>query len=96
MPVKSPLPPTEQDGVLDHLETRSIPELVAGMRENMRAVDDALDHALPAIIKFTEALVERMRQGGRLFYIGAGTSGRLGVTDASECPLRSVSLQIGS
>jgi N-acetylmuramic acid 6-phosphate etherase len=46
----------------------------------------AIDHAIPAIDSFVTTALERMRKGGRLFYIGAGTSGRLGVLDASECP----------
>jgi len=49
-------------------------------------VAHAVNEQIPSITAFIEALVPRMEQGGRLFYIGAGTSGRLGILDASECP----------
>lgn len=56
------------------------------MHAQNSAVQLAVETAIPALSKFLEALVPRMKKGGRLFYIGAGTSGRLGVMDASECP----------
>ena len=80
------LPPTEQTGPIRDLETLSIAELTAGMQSSLAAVEQAVATALPAANALIEALVQRMKQGGRLFYIGAGTSGRLGVIDASECP----------
>ena len=80
------LPPTEQPGSIRDLETLSIAELTAGMQSSLAAVEQAVTTALPAANALIEALVQRMKQGGRLFYIGAGTSGRLGVIDASECP----------
>lgn len=80
------LPPTEQTGPIRDLETLSIAELTAGMQSSLAAVEQAVTNALPAANALIEALVQRMKQGGRLFYIGAGTSGRLGVIDASECP----------
>ena len=52
----------------------------------MHEVQPAVEKALPALGDLASALVERMKQGGRLFYLGAGTSGRLGIVDASECP----------
>src|SRR6185437_12646875 len=51
-----------------------------------RKVADAVEREIPAIARAVEAIVAAMESGGRLFYIGAGTSGRLGVLDASECP----------
>lgn len=84
--MNSNLPPTEQQGPLADLEQRSIAELTASMHAHNGAVQRGVEAAIPALNQFMEALVPRMQQGGRLFYIGAGTSGRLGVMDASECP----------
>ena len=61
-------------------------ELLAGINAEDHKVADAVSQAVPRIAELVEQLVPRMRQGGRLFYIGAGTSGRLGVLDASEIP----------
>lgn len=80
------LPPTEQTGPLADLDQRGIAELTHAMHLQNGAVQNAIEKALPALIKFLEVLAPRMRKGGRLFYIGAGTSGRLGIIDASECP----------
>lgn len=80
------LPPTEQSGPHQGLETKSIEELVAAMHGQTQAAFDAVTASLEPIQHFVEAVVPRMKKGGRLFYIGAGTSGRLGVLDASECP----------
>ena len=80
------LPPTEQVGPVGDLESRGTSELVAAMHEVECGVDEAVEAALPAVAAFVEALVPRLARGGRLFYIGAGTSGRLGIVDASECP----------
>ena len=84
--VEKKLPPTEQSGPYDGLDKMSIGALLAAMHGHSEAAFQAVSTCLPAIEKFVEALVPRMHQGGRLFYIGAGTSGRLGVLDASECP----------
>ena len=80
------LPPTEQSGPVDDLHTMSVRELLDAMHRVDDDVQRAVLAAMPALTKLTEALVARMREGGRLFYLGAGTSGRLGVVDASECP----------
>ena len=80
------LPPTEQSGPFDNLQNMSVEALLQAMHEVDDAVQPAVEAALPALAELTKALVERMQQGGRLFYLGAGTSGRLGVVDASECP----------
>jgi len=80
------LPPTEQPGPVDNLHTMSALELIRAMHEVDEAVQPAVEKASEPLAKFVEALVANMQQGGRLFYLGAGTSGRLGVVDASECP----------
>ena len=83
---KSPLPPTEQSGPHQALETKSIAELVRAMHAGTEAAFAAVESCLGEVEAFLDVLVPRMKAGGRLFYIGAGTSGRLGVLDASECP----------
>lgn len=84
--MERPLPPTEQSGPVDDLHTMSVRELLDAMHRVDDDVQGAVLDAMPALTALTEALVVRMREGGRLFYLGAGTSGRLGVVDASECP----------
>jgi N-acetylmuramic acid 6-phosphate etherase len=84
--MERPLPPTEQSGPVDDLHTLSVRELLDAMHRVDDDVQGAVLAAMPALTALTEALVDRMRDGGRLFYLGAGTSGRLGVVDASECP----------
>ncbi len=73
----------EASADLDALAPRSVVELIV---EDHRRVTEAVAAAAPAIGAFGEALVPRMERGGRLIYVGAGTSGRLGVLDAAECP----------
>lgn len=77
---------TEQPGPYRHLETRSANDLLTLINEQDRLVAPAVAECIPALTDLVEAIVPRMEKGGRLFYIGAGTSGRLGVLDASECP----------
>lgn len=77
---------TESESKYQDLEKKSVAELVAAINAEDQTVPLAVERCLPAISSFIEALVPRMSQGGRLFYMGAGTSGRLGVVDASECP----------
>ena len=77
---------TEQPGPYRHLETRTAAELLTYINEQDRLVPPAVAECIPALTALVEAIVPRMERGGRLFYIGAGTSGRLGVLDASECP----------
>lgn len=76
---------TEQPSLYDHLEQKTTAELLASINAEDRKVAQAVASCLPQIELLVEALVERFPQG-RLFYIGAGTSGRLGVLDASEIP----------
>ena len=80
------LPPTEQAGAFDNLQNMDVQELLSAMHEVDQDVQPAVAQAMPALAGLVKALVSRMAQGGRLFYVGAGTSGRLGVVDASECP----------
>ena len=77
---------TEQPSHFDHLEQMSVSELLQHINEEDGSVAEAVRRAIPQIKPFVEAVEERMKRGGRLFYIGAGTSGRLGVLDASELP----------
>jgi len=77
---------TEEASLYDDLEQKPVAELLRDINREDHRVADAVEKALPQITRLTEKIVERMRQGGRLFYIGAGTSGRLGVLDASELP----------
>lgn len=68
---------------LDQMSTRN---LLIGINEEDHTVPLAVEKEIPQIEKLVDACVERMQDGGRLFYMGAGTSGRLGIVDASECP----------
>ncbi|HBB48893.1 MAG TPA: N-acetylmuramic acid 6-phosphate etherase [Flavobacteriaceae bacterium] len=77
---------TESDSLHRDLEKKSISELLYLMNQEDKKVPLAVESVLPEIETLVSVIVEKMRQGGRLFYIGAGTSGRLGILDASECP----------
>ena len=77
---------TEAPSEFNHLETLSTTELLTGMNRLDHTVPQTVAKALPQIERLVDAIVARLGAGGRLFYIGAGTSGRLGVVDASECP----------
>ncbi|MFB6320429.1 N-acetylmuramic acid 6-phosphate etherase [Saccharicrinis sp. FJH54] len=77
---------TESDSVHNNLETKSVNELLHLIHEEDKKVLPAIEKVIPDIQVFVQELVKRMKKGGRLFYIGAGTSGRLGVVDASEIP----------
>jgi len=77
---------TESNSNYDNLEQMSVAELIGNMNREDKTVPLAVEKALPQIERIVEAIVPRMAKGGRLFYIGAGTSGRLGILDASECP----------
>ena len=77
---------TESDSKYSHLEKMSIKELLSNINKEDKTVPHAVEKAIPAIEKLVNVIVKQMKKGGRLFYMGAGTSGRLGVVDASECP----------
>ena len=75
---------TEQDSNYNGLEKMSVIEILSGINHEDHTVPDAVEKAIPQIAAVVESITERMKRGGRVFYMGAGTSGRLGVTDASE------------
>lgn len=77
---------TEQSSRYNHLEKMSVGELLVNINKEDITVPLAVEKAIPQIEKLVEAVSDKMLMGGRLFYIGAGTSGRLAVVDASECP----------
>ena len=77
---------TEQNSAYDNLQEMSVHDLLVGINREDARVHEAVRKVIPVMEQLVERIVERMRRGGRLFYIGAGTSGRLGVTDASELP----------
>ncbi len=68
------------------IETQSIREILRYMNDENRKITDAIEQCIPEIEKVTTGVVQAFEKGGRLIYLGAGTSGRLGVLDASECP----------
>ena len=77
---------TEQDSLYRHLEKMSTEELLTNINQEDQKVAIAIKQEIGSIAPFIDHIAGKMDQGGRLFYIGAGTSGRLGVVDASECP----------
>lgn len=77
---------TEQSSKYEHLEKMPVAELLRNINNEDKTVPLAIETALPQIEELTNKVVEKLKEGGRLFYIGAGTSGRLGIVDASECP----------
>jgi len=77
---------TEQSSNYDGLEQMSVSDLLANINKEDQTVPLAVQKALPQIETLVTKIVEKINLGGRLFYIGAGTSGRLGIVDASECP----------
>jgi N-acetylmuramic acid 6-phosphate etherase len=77
---------TEQASHYHHLEKMSVSEIITNINKEDFVVAEAVKKALPQIEKMITAVSEKIITGGRLFYIGAGTSGRLGILDASECP----------
>ena len=77
---------TEQDSNYNHLEKMSVKELLQNINNEDKTVPIAVEKALPQIELLIQKIVKQLSNGGRLFYTGAGTSGRLGILDASECP----------
>lgn len=77
---------TESSSLYRHLEQMSTRQLLTNINTEDRKVPLAVEVAIPQIEKLVDAVADKMLSGGRLFYIGAGTSGRLGIVDASECP----------
>ncbi len=77
---------TESESRYHSLESKSVEELLRGINTEDKSVAENVELAIPVMIPLIDLITEKMRSGGRLFYIGAGTSGRLGIVDASECP----------
>lgn len=77
---------SEESSLYDDLEKKSVHELLVDINAEDKKVAEAVERAIPQIERLVSLVAPRMRQGGRLFYMGAGTSGRLGVLDASEIP----------
>ncbi len=79
-------PTTEQSSNYNNLEKMDTFELLSNINAEDKTVPLAIEKVIPSIEKLVDIIYTKMKNGGRLFYIGAGTSGRLGVLDASECP----------
>ena len=77
---------TEQPSKYRHLEQMSVEELLTSINGEDKTVPLAVEKVIPVITDLVKVIIEKMKDGGRLFYLGAGTSGRLGILDASECP----------
>ena len=77
---------TESDSNYDSLEGMTTSDLLKNINREDKTVAHSIEKQIPQIKKLVNAIVPKMKDGGRLFYIGAGTSGRLGIVDASECP----------
>lgn len=77
---------TESESNHHDLDKMSVEQILRGINQEDKCVPLAVEKAIPAITEFVEKALPRMQDGGRLFYIGAGTSGRLGIVDASEIP----------
>lgn len=77
---------TEQSSIYNNLENMDTFELLSNINREDKTVPMILEKAIPSIKKLVDVIYDKMKDGGRLFYIGAGTSGRLGILDASECP----------
>ena len=82
----NPIKITEQPSRFDHLEQMPVLEILQHINEEDALVAEAVRQVIPQVNALIEAIEPRMKRGGRLFYIGAGTSGRLGILDASELP----------
>jgi N-acetylmuramic acid 6-phosphate etherase len=79
-------PDTEQESLYANLDKMSTKELLMNINNEDKKVADIIEKQIPHIEKIIDIVVSKMKLGGRLFYIGAGTSGRIGILDASECP----------
>ena len=77
---------TESESLYNNLEDMSVTELLVNINTEDKKVAFAVEKSIPQITALVDAIVSKLEIGGRLFYIGAGTSGRLGIVDASECP----------
>ena len=83
---KELIPLTEASSRYDHLEKMAVSEILSGINKEDKTLPIAVEKVIPAIERLVKVIIPKMKKGGRLFYLGAGTSGRLGIVDASECP----------
>ena len=79
-------PTTESESKYRDLEKMSAEEILTNINKEDKIVSYAIEKVIPQISAMIPEIVKRLQDGGRLFYMGAGTSGRLGIVDASECP----------
>ena len=77
---------TESDSLYDGLEKMSVKKLLVSINAEDKTVAHSVEKTIPQIEKLVNIAVDKVSSGGRLFYVGAGTSGRLAIVDASECP----------
>jgi N-acetylmuramic acid 6-phosphate etherase len=77
---------TEKESNYRHLEEMNIVDILTNINKEDSTIADAIKNVIPQIAKLSEIIISKMESGGRLFYIGSGTSGRLGIIDAAECP----------
>lgn len=84
--MKNNNPDTEQESLYSDLDKMSTQELLININAEDKKVPEVVEKQIPKIEKLVDIIVSKMKLGGRLFYIGAGTSGRIGILDASECP----------
>jgi N-acetylmuramic acid 6-phosphate etherase len=77
---------TEENSRYSHLETMSVHDLLLNINHEDKTVADSVEQVIPQVEKLAEEIIIKIKAEGRLFYIGSGTSGRLGIVDASECP----------
>src|SRR5438045_1406941 len=77
---------TEEPSAYRHLEKMPVNEILSNINKEDKRVPEAIEKVIPDIEALVNVISDKMLMGGRLFYIGAGTSGRLGIVDASECP----------
>lgn len=85
-PENKVIPSTEKASLYNDLDRMTARELLENINREDKKVAETVSEVIPQVEKLVEAIVPRIRQGGRVFYIGAGTSGRLGILDASEIP----------
>ena len=84
--MKKTNPETEKESHYSNLEQMTTEEILIGINNEDKKVADVIEKQIPKIEPLINIIVRQIKMGGRLFYIGAGTSGRIGVLDASECP----------
>ena len=77
---------TEEDSKYNDLQSMNVQDLLVKINKEDKTVAHSVEEVIPQVEKLVKAIVKKMKTGGRLFYLGAGTSGRLGIVDASECP----------